>query len=106
MEEERHFSLYLCSLSIILYLLTFIFELNHDENPVHKNMHSPKIKYTKAGLMNLKPKVYITKMDTEICNHIKHLKIKQNFRRKRVGRKYAQESGIIIMEFTITYCSH
>ena len=26
-------------------------------------------------------------MDTDICNHIKNFKIKQNFRRKRGGKK-------------------
>ena len=50
-------------------------------------MCSPKIKYTTAELLNLKPKAYIAKMDMDICNHIKHLKIKQNLRRKRGGTK-------------------
>ena len=68
-------------------------------------MHSSKIKYTKAELLNLKPKVYITKMDTDICNHIKNLKIKKISEGKE-EQKCAQESGKIIMEFTITYCSH
>ena len=31
-------------------------------------MHSPKIKYTTAELLKLKPKADVTKMDTDICN--------------------------------------
>ena len=56
MEGEKHFSLYL--MTTIIYLLTFIYELCLNEDPVHKhdcnssNMHSPKIKYTKAELLN------------------------------------------------------
>ena len=37
-------------------------------------------------------------MDTDICNHIKNLELKQNFRRKRGRKKYAPESGTIIMD--------
>ena len=89
MEGERHFYLYLLRLSTILYVLSFIFELYQNENPLCKHdnnsrdMHSPKIKYIKAELLNLKPKVYITKMDMDTCNHIKNFKMRQNFRRKR-----------------------
>ena len=43
--------------------------------------------YTKAELLNLKPNVYITKIGTGICNYINNLKVKQNFRRKRGGKK-------------------
>ena len=98
MEGEKHFYLYLLSLSTILYLLSFILEQCQNENSILKhdynsnNRHSPKIKYTKAELLNLRPKVYITKMDIDTCNHIKNLKIKQNFRRKWEGKKYVQES--------------
>ena len=42
--------------------------------------------YTKAELLNLKPKVYVTKMVTDICNHIKNFKIKQTVKRKRGGK--------------------
>ena len=44
-----------------------------------------KIKYSKAELLNLRPKAHITRMGNDTCNHIKNLKIKQNFRRKRGG---------------------
>ena len=44
------------------------------------------IKYSKAELLNLKPKAKATRIDTGICNHIKYLRIKQNFRRKRGGQ--------------------
>ena len=60
-----------------LYLLTFIFKLCFNEDPVNSSsMHSPNIKYTKAELLHLKPKTYVTKMDTDICNQMENLKIK------------------------------
>ena len=78
MEGEKHSYLYLFSLSTIIYLLSFILELCQNENP--------KIKYTKAESLNLRPKAHITKMGTDTCNHIKNLKIKGNIRRKRDGK--------------------
>ena len=82
---DRHFYLYLLYLSTILYVLSFIFELCQNENPLHKedsnrrDRHSPKIKYTKAELLNLKSKVYIIKMDIGTCNHLKKYKNKMKF---------------------------
>ena len=78
MEGERHFHLYLLSLSTILYLLSFILELCQNENA--------KIKYSEAELLNLRTKAHITRMGTDTCNHIKNFKIKWNFRRKRGGQ--------------------
>ena len=46
-------------------------------------MHSPKIMYTTAELLNLKAKAYIVKMDTDICNHIKELKNKMKFQKEK-----------------------
>ena len=83
MEGEKHFYFYLLSVSTILYLLSFILELCQNENPLYK----PKIKYKKAELLKLRSKVYISRMDAGTSNHIKNLKIKQNFRRKRGGKK-------------------
>ena len=37
----------------------------------------------------------MARMDIDICKHIKNLKIKRNFRRKRGGKKYAKEYGTI-----------
>ena len=79
MEGEKHFYLYLFSLYHHTLLLSFILELCKNENP--------KIKYTKVELLNLRPKAHITKMGIDTCNHIKNLKIKGNFRRKRGGKK-------------------
>ena len=62
------FHFYLLSISNILDLLSFILELCQSENT--------KIKYSKADLLNLRPKAHITRMDTDTCNHIKNLKIK------------------------------
>ena len=76
-------------MTTIIYFLTFIFELCLNEDLTHKHdwysrkMHSPKIKYTTAELLNLILNVYIAKIDTGISNQIKNLKIKHNFRRKR-----------------------
>ena len=69
-------------------------------------MHSPKIKYTTAVLLNFKPKEYRAKMDTDICNHIKNFKKNEISEGKEEGQKYAQEFGTIIVESTITYCGH
>ena len=75
MEGGKYFSLYL--ITTVLYLLTFIFELCLNEDPTHEhdcssnnsnNMHSPKIKYTTAELLNLKQRAYMAKMDTDTCN--------------------------------------
>ena len=49
-------------------------------------MHSPKIKYTTAELLNLKPKAYIAKMDTDICNQIKNLKMNEISEGKEEGQ--------------------
>ena len=78
MEGERHLHLYLLSLSTLLYLLSLILELCQNENT--------NIKYSKAELLNLRNKAHITRMGTDTCNHIKNLKIKWNFRRKRGGQ--------------------
>ena len=102
MEGERHFYLYLLSLSTILYLLSFILELCQNEKPLDK----PKIKYTKAELLNFRSKAYIARIDTNTCKHIKYFRIKWNFRRKRGEKKYAKEYGTIIMGFIINYCNH
>ena len=88
MDGEKHFYLYLLSLTTVLYLLSFILELCQNENPLDKPnpLEKPKIKYTKAELINLRSKAYIARMDTATCKHLKNLKIKQNFRRKRGGK--------------------
>ena len=87
--REKHFYLYLLSLFTILYLLSFIVELCQNKNPLDK----PKIKYTKAELLNLRAKAYIARMDTDTCKYIKNLKIKQNFRRKTGGKYMPKNMG-------------
>ena len=83
MKGERHFYLYLLSLYPTLYFLSFFLELC--QNAKYQNENT-KIKYFKAELLNLRPKAHKTRMGTDTCNHIKKLKIKQNFRRKRGGQ--------------------
>ena len=81
MEGDRHFHLYLISIYTILYF--FIWELYQNAKFQNENT---KMKYTKAELLCLKQKAHTTRIGTEVCNHIKNLKIKQNFRRKRGGQ--------------------
>ena len=65
------------------YFLSFILELCQNAKCQNENT---EIKYSKAELLNLKPKAHKTRMGTDTCNHIKNLKIKQSFRRKRGGQ--------------------
>ena len=82
MEGEKHFYLYLFSLSTIFYLLSFILELCQNGNS--------KIKYTKAELLNLRPKAHITKMGTDTCNHNKEFKNKAKLQKKKRWKKTCQ----------------
>ena len=95
MEGERCFHLYLLSLYTIVFppLLTLpihhtlflILYLELCQNAKCQNENT-KIEYSKAELLNPKPKAHTTRMGTDTCNHIENLKIKQNFRRKRGGQ--------------------
>ena len=86
MEGERQFHLYIFSLSTILSILPFILELCQNEKPLEE----PKIKYTKAHLLNLRSRAHTTRIDMDICKHIKNLNMKRNFRRKRGGKRLGQ----------------
>ena len=77
MEGDRHFHLYLISIYTILYF--FIWELY--QNAKFQNGDT-RVKYSKVELLSLRPKAHTTRISTEVCNHIKNLRIKQNFRRK------------------------
>ena len=90
MEGERQFHLYILYLSTILCLLSFILELCWNENPWENPLDGPKIKYTRAHLLNLRSKAHSTRIDMDTCKHIKRLSIKRNFRRKRGGKRICQ----------------
>ena len=95
-----------------MYLLTFIFQLYLNEGLTHKhacnssNLHSPNIMYTAAELLNLKPKVYIAKMYTDVLQSNKNLKLNVISEGKEEGQKYVHKFETIIIKFTITYCGH
>ena len=79
MEGDRHFHLYLISIYTILYF--FIWELYQNAK---FQSEDTRVKYSKADLLSLKHKAHTTGISTEVCNHIKNLRLKQNFRRKRI----------------------
>ena len=81
MEGDRHFHIYLISIYTILYF--FIWELYQNAK---FQSEDTRVKYSKADLLSLKHKAHTTRISTEVCNHIKNLKLKRNFRRKRGGR--------------------
>ena len=81
MEGDRHFHLYLISIYTILYF--FIWELYQNAK---FQSEDTRVKYSKVDLLSLKHKAHTTRISTEVCSHIKNLRIKQNFGRKRGGQ--------------------
>ena len=84
MEGEKHFYIYILSLSTAVCIISLIMELCRSGKTLGP---TNKINYTRTQLRDIKLRAHTTRIGIETSKHITNLHIKMSFRGKRGGKR-------------------